>query len=118
MSYRRALSPEQFAGGMGADSIDILVALNGYTRGGRSHVLALRPAPIQGAYVGYPTTLGGTLADYFVADGTAAPPPPAVFFAENIARPPPCHAPVSHPILPVPPEATRSCAGPLAPTPA
>src|SRR5271169_4806286 len=56
----RALSLEQLAQRIAADSIDILVDLNGYTRGGRSQVLALRPVPVQVAYVGYPATLGGS----------------------------------------------------------
>jgi len=107
----RSLSLEQLAGRVAADSIDILVDLNGYTRGGRSHVLALRPAPIQVAYVGYPATLGGTLADYFIADGAAVPPHADVFFAERIARLPHCYAPASHRSLPVAPAPTRSDEG-------
>ena len=107
----RSLSLERFAERIAADSINILVDLSGYTRGGRSHVLALRPAPIQVAYVGYPATLGGTLADYFIADGTAVPPQADVFFAEKIARLPNCYAPASHRSLPVAPAPTRSDEG-------
>jgi predicted O-linked N-acetylglucosamine transferase (SPINDLY family) len=107
----RSLSLERFAERIAADSINILVDLSGYTRGGRSHVLALRPAPIQVAYVGYPATLGGTLADYFIADGTAVPPHAGVFFAEKIARMPHCYVPASHRSLPVAPTPTRSDEG-------
>lgn len=107
----RSLSLEQLAERIAADSIDILVDLSGYTRGGRSHVLALRPAPIQVAYLGYPATLGGTLADYFIADATAVPPHAGVFFAEKIARLPHCYAPASHRSLPVAPTPTRSDEG-------
>src|SRR5258708_5594740 len=107
----RSLSLERFAERIAADSIDILVDLSGYTRGGRSHVLALRPAPIQVAYVGYPATLGGALADYFIADGTAVPPHAGVFFAEKIARMPHCYVPASHRSLPVAPAPTRSDEG-------
>jgi len=107
----RSWSLEQFAQRIAADSIDILVDLNGYTRGGRSHVLALKAAPIQVAYVGYPATLGGTLADYFIADGTAAPPYAGVLFSEKIVRLPHCYAPASHRSLPVAPAPTRSDEG-------
>ncbi len=107
----RSLSLEQFAERIAADSIDVLVDLNGYTRGGRSHVLALKAAPIQVAYVGYPATLGGTLADYFIADGTAVPPHAGVFFSEKIVRLPHCHAPASHRSLTVAPAPTRSDEG-------
>jgi protein O-GlcNAc transferase len=96
----RSLPLEQFAERIAADSIDILVDLNGYTRGGRSHVLALKPAPIQVAYAGYPATLGGTLADYFIADGTAVPTHADVFFAEKVARLPHGYLPASHRSLP------------------
>lgn len=103
----RALPLEQFAERIAADSIDILVDLNGYTRGGRSHVLALRPAPVQVAYAGYPATLGGTLADYFIADGTAVPPHEDVFFAEKIVRLPHSYLPASHRSLPAAAAPTR-----------
>ena len=41
------------------DGIDILVDLKGHTEGAPPSVLALRPAPIQVHYLGYPGTLGG-----------------------------------------------------------
>src|SRR5258706_13805297 len=110
MMDTRSLSLEQFAERIAAASIDVLVDLNGYTRGGRSHVLALKAAPIQVAYVGYPATLGGTLADYFIADGTAVPPHAGVFFSEKIVRLPHCHAPASHrslTVAPRPPPSTK-----------
>src|SRR6266849_4834058 len=107
----RSLSLERFAERIAADSIDVLVDLNGYTRGGRTHVLALRPAPIQVLSVGYPATLGGTLADYFIADSTAVPASADVFFAEKIVRLPHCYAPASHRSLPGAPAPTRSDEG-------
>jgi predicted O-linked N-acetylglucosamine transferase (SPINDLY family) len=107
----RPLSLEQLAARIAADSIDVLVDLNGYTRGGRTHVLALRPAPIQVLSVGYPATLGGTLADYFIADSTAVPASTEVFFAEKIARLPHSYLPASHrsfPIAPIPAHSEES----------
>jgi predicted O-linked N-acetylglucosamine transferase (SPINDLY family) len=92
----RSLPLERFAERIAADSIDILVDLNGYTRGGRSRVLALRPAPIQLTYVGYPATLGGTLADYFIADATAVTAPAEALFSEKIVRLPHSYLPASH----------------------
>jgi protein O-GlcNAc transferase len=104
----RSFSLAQLASRIASDSIDILVDLNGYTRGGRSPVLALRPAPIQVLSVGYPATLGGTLADYFIADGTAVPASAEACFAEKIVRLPHCYAPASHRSLPTASAATRS----------
>jgi len=92
----RPLSLAQLASRIASDSIDILVDLNGYTRGGRSFILASRPAPVQVVSVGYPATLGGTLADYFIADGTAVPASADAFFAEKIARLPHSYLPASH----------------------
>lgn len=92
----RLSSLEQIAARISTDSIDVLVDLNGYTRAGRSQVLALRPAPVQVAYVGYPATLGGSLADYLIADGTTVPARAEDFFAEKIVRLPHSYAPASH----------------------
>ncbi len=104
----RLLSLEQLAARVAADSIDVLVDLNGYTRGGRTHVLALRPAPIQVLSVGYPATLGGTLADYFIGDATAVPASAESFFAEKIARLPHSYLPASHRSYPIAPMPARS----------
>ena len=51
------------------DGIDILVDLKGYTGGSRSwRSSALRPAPIQVNYLGYPGRPGPTFIDYLIAD--------------------------------------------------
>ena len=43
-----------------ADEVDILVDLKGYTQHARTGILALRPAPIQVNYLGYPGTMGAS----------------------------------------------------------
>ena len=53
--------------------IDILVDLKGYTLGARVNVLAMRPAPIQVSYLGYPGTTGADYLDYVLADQTVIP---------------------------------------------
>src|SRR5262249_4187816 len=50
------------------DGIDILVDLMGYTQGARTGILALRPAPIQVAYLGYPAPMGAAFIDYSLVD--------------------------------------------------
>ena len=40
------------------DGIDLLVNLQGLTVGARSEILALRPAPIEVSWLGYPSTMG------------------------------------------------------------
>ena len=44
----------------------MLVNLNGYTRGARNEIFALRPAPVQLMYMGFPGTMGADFLDYIV----------------------------------------------------
>ena len=50
------------------DGIDILVDLSGYTLYGRPEALALRPAPVQVAYLGFMGTQGAPWIDYTLLD--------------------------------------------------
>ncbi len=52
------------------DSIDIAIDLTGYTQGARLSIFALRIAPIQITYLGYPGTIGSNCFDYIIADNT------------------------------------------------
>jgi predicted O-linked N-acetylglucosamine transferase (SPINDLY family) len=69
-----------------SDGIDILVDLKGHTEGAAPAVLALRPAPIQAHYLGYPGTLGGTLVDYLIGDDIVTPVEHASEYAETLVR--------------------------------
>ncbi len=59
------------------DRIDILIDLNGYSRGHRVAVLALRAAPIQMHWIGYPNTSGLDVMDYRIVDQITDPSPSA-----------------------------------------
>ncbi len=53
--------------------IDILVDLNNYSELCRPGILALRPAPIQASYLGYPSTMGANFIDYAIVDKFVLP---------------------------------------------
>lgn len=74
-----------------ADGIDILVDLNGWTRGHRLAICAHRPAPIQACYLGYPGTTGCPFIDYAIVDSTVVPPEHAGHFSEALVFLPDCY---------------------------
>ncbi|KAI8597897.1 glycosyl transferase family 41-domain-containing protein [Dissophora ornata] len=57
-----------------ADSIHVLVNLNGYTKGARNEVFAARPCPVQVSFMGFAGTLGAGWCDWIVADPIVCPP--------------------------------------------
>ena len=99
------------------DGIHILVNLNGYTKGARNEIFALRPAPIQvcthhcaclfrGAcitprspfvalhqlsYMGFCGTMGSDSIDYMVADETVVPERFTKFYTEKLVYMPHCY---------------------------
>lgn len=76
------------------DELDILVDLSGWTTYHSQEALAIRCAPIQVAWLGYPGTLGRPeLADYIVGDPIVTPISDAASYAERIAQLPNCYLP-------------------------
>ena len=76
------------------DGIQILIDLTGHTRNARLAITALRPAPIQVTWFGYPGTLGHErLADYIIGDAIVTPPQSRGDFSEKLALMPNCFQP-------------------------
>jgi predicted O-linked N-acetylglucosamine transferase (SPINDLY family) len=71
--------------------IGILVNLNGYFGRARQGVFALRPAPIQVNYLGFPGTIGADYIDYLIADRHVIPPGEDDCYVERIVRLPDCY---------------------------
>ncbi|CAN0903308.1 Probable UDP-N-acetylglucosamine--peptide N-acetylglucosaminyltransferase SEC [Linum grandiflorum] len=63
-----SMSSDMIAKLINEDKIQILVNLNGYTKGARNEIFAMRPAPVQVSYMGFPGTTGAMYIDYLVTD--------------------------------------------------
>jgi predicted O-linked N-acetylglucosamine transferase (SPINDLY family) len=65
--------------------IDIAVDLNGHTIHARTGIFALRAAPIQVNYLGYPGTMAAPYMDYLIADQVIITAASRAAYAENMA---------------------------------
>ncbi len=68
-----------------ADGIHILINLNGYTKGARNEVFALRPAPAAASVMGFPATMGADYIDYVLLDTAVCPPESRPCYSEAVA---------------------------------
>ncbi|MDR3415221.1 MAG: hypothetical protein P4L83_03455, partial [Nevskia sp.] len=93
-----------------ADGIQILVDVNGYTREGRTKLLALRPAPVIVNWLGYPGSMGSPYHHYIVADETIIPPGDEIYYSEKVLRLP-CYQPNDRQRAVAPPRQDRAAAG-------
>lgn len=66
--------------------VDLLIDLTGHMQGNRLLCLALRPAPLQLTWIGYPNTTGLTAIDYLVTDAICDPLDTRQRFAEELVR--------------------------------
>ncbi len=109
------LGSEALAQQIEADGIDVLVDLMGYTHQGRPSALALRPAPRQLLYLGYPGSSGAPFLDGIVADAWLIPPELERGYSEPVLRLPwgfVCSAPLpADPGEPLPPNPSRAALG-------
>jgi predicted O-linked N-acetylglucosamine transferase (SPINDLY family) len=71
--------------------IDVLVDLKGYTLGSRPQILALRPAPVQVNWLGFPGSMGTECVDYILADPFVIPEGAERHYAEKVVRLPDCY---------------------------
>jgi len=79
----RSLSHADAATRIHADQVDIVVNCTGYTAYNRTEINALRPAPVQVNFLGYPGTMGADFMDYIVTDRFVTPPGSEAFLSEQ-----------------------------------
>ena len=80
----QSVSDAEAAAAIHADEVDILMDLKGHTFRARTGVMALRPAPVQVNFLGYPGTMGAEFIDYLIGDRIVTPASRAGDFAESL----------------------------------
>ncbi|KAL6345170.1 hypothetical protein AAG906_013654 [Vitis piasezkii] len=86
-----AMSSDMIAKLINEDKIQILINLNGYTKGARNEIFAMQPAPIQVSYMGFPGTTGASYIDYLVTDEFVSPLCYAHIYSEKLVHLPHCY---------------------------
>ena len=87
----RALGHREAAAQIAADGVDILVDLKGWTQGARYEICALRPAPLQMTYLGFPGSCGAEFIDYAIVDEVVVPPASVRYYSEQLLYLPHCY---------------------------
>jgi protein O-GlcNAc transferase len=80
-----AMDDTQVAALARKEGVDIAIDLAGFTGDTRPGIFALRAAPVQVNYIGFPGTMGVPFMDYIVADDKVVPPSLAPKYSEKIA---------------------------------
>jgi protein O-GlcNAc transferase len=73
--------------------IDILIDLNGFTSNARTGIFAMRAAPVQVNYLGYPGTMGAPYMDYIIGDKVIFRKSDERYYSEKLVRLPFCYQP-------------------------
>lgn len=81
----REMDHRSSAARIARDGIDILVDLTLHTAGNRLEIAALRPAPLQVGWLGFPGSSGAGYFDYLLTDRIVSPPDQAPFYSEQLA---------------------------------
>ncbi|KAJ0612395.1 putative protein O-GlcNAc transferase [Helianthus annuus] len=86
-----AMTSDVIARLINEDQIQILINLNGYTKGARNEIFAMQPAPIQVSYMGFPGTTGADYIQYLVTDEFVSPLKYSHIYSEKLVHVPHCY---------------------------
>lgn len=103
------LPPAQAARAIHAQDIEVLFDLTGYGTHTHADLLALRPAPLQVAWLAYPGTTGAPWIDYVLADTIVLPASHRADYSEKVLRLPRCFLPVDPAPVSAPTPARSEC---------
>ena len=81
----KSMSDEDIARLSRRMEIDIAIDLGGLTADARTGIFAMRAAPTQVNYIGYPGTMGANYIDYIIADKFLIPEKTRKYYSEKIA---------------------------------
>ena len=81
-------------------NIDIAIDLSGHTKNSRPSIFAMRAAPIQINFLGYPGTTGASYIDYNISDKFIIPKELLKYYSEKIIYLPKCYQPNEEKIIP------------------
>lgn len=90
---------------------NILIDLMGHSHHNRIQIPALRPAPVQVAYLGFLASTGADFIDYLIADHVAVPRTDNGHYSEKIIRMPHCYQVNHNLFFPAKPPAARELFG-------
>jgi protein O-GlcNAc transferase len=78
------------------DRVDILIDLKGHTENNRLGISALRPAPVQVTWLGFPGPSGADFFDYVICDRIVLPESDCRYFSEQPVWLPHCYYPTDY----------------------
>jgi predicted O-linked N-acetylglucosamine transferase (SPINDLY family) len=73
------------------DGVQVLVDLNGWITHSRPEIAAMRPAPVQAAYLAFPGATGAGFFDYAITDAVVTPAASQPHYTEALALLPGCY---------------------------
>ena len=85
-----SITMQEAAATIQRDRIEVLIDLAGHTRGSRLIAMALKPAPVQMTYMGFPNTTGLKALDYRIVDSITDPAGDESLAVEKLLRLDPC----------------------------